>query len=65
MKKVAVDLTLGRKTKTRFRRTGQKSLLVAATMPTGDAVRSSNYGLRFGKIGIMAAEICEKFNVPV
>jgi len=62
MKKVTVDLMLGRKSRTHFRKTGPKSMIVAAQMPVATATKSSSYGLRFGKTGLNAGEICDKFN---
>ncbi len=62
MKKVTVDLMLGRKSRSHFRRPSQKSLLITALMPVGIATKSSPYGLKFGKLGLNAGEICEKFN---
>lgn len=62
MKKVTLDLMLGRKSKSHFRKFGQKSSMVAAQMPVNTATKASPYGLRFGKNGLNAGEICDNFN---
>jgi len=62
MRKVTVDLMLGRRNRSLFRKLGPKSTMVAAQLPVSTATKSSSYGLRFGKIGLNAGEICEKFN---
>lgn len=63
MKKVNVDLMLGRKTESHFRHYGPRTTIVAAEMPVEIAIKTSPYGLRFGKSGLNSTEICEKFNV--
>jgi ribosomal protein L11 len=62
MKKVNVDLMLGRKTESHFRHFGPRTSIVAAEMPVEVAIKTSPYGLRFGKSGLNSTEICEKFN---
>jgi ribosomal protein L11 len=62
MKKVNVDLMLGKKTESHFRHYGPRTSIVAAEMPVEIAIKTSPYGLRFGKSGLNSTEICEKFN---
>jgi len=62
MKKVTVDLLLGRNTKCQFKRTSPKTVIIKVAFPVGKAVKSPSLGTALSKYGLNTEEVLTQIN---
>jgi len=62
MKKVGIDMMLGRRTRCHFRKLTPKTTIVKANLPVGVATKSLKLGSILGQYGLNAEDFCTFFN---
>jgi ribosomal protein L11 len=62
MKKVTLDLMLGKKTRCLYKKKTQKTIIIKANLPAGAATKSPPLGSILGQYGLNATEFCDLFN---
>jgi len=65
MKKVTIDLLLGRRTKCHFRRTTPKTHLIRGIFPVGNAVKTVALGTTLSQRGLFVDEVIKQINIDM
>jgi ribosomal protein L11 len=62
MKKVGIDMMLGRNTRCHYKKRIPRTVILKATLPAGEATKAPPFGSTLGLNGVKADEFCSFFN---
>lgn len=62
MKKVGIDMMLGQRSKSYYKKKAPRTTILKATLPAGEATKAPPFGSTLGLYGVKADEFCTNFN---